>query len=156
MKAMTASSGSGIILRAQSTNEIVVPIRTSDGELQVSSAASQTSGAVSSLGIHAQAARQWEAVAEMLVQLVSHVRVDDDIFDEVLELLAGSRLLSGGGKDQDRYRQALDAINADAVWLALYRRGLVEDMTAPVYGEVRFLQMDAAGVGLAGEASTIS
>ena len=43
------------------------------------------------------------------------------------------------------YREALEAVNADAVWLALYRRGKVEWMPTPEVKEAVFVDM-AVGV----------
>lgn len=74
-----------------------------------------------SLGQHASPARIWEAVIGLLTAIVSFVQIDEDMFDEILDLVADVL-----DKKQDT-KEALEAINADAVWLVQYRRGQVGD-----------------------------
>ncbi|PHH55460.1 TEL2-interacting protein 1 [Ceratocystis fimbriata CBS 114723] len=71
---------------------------------------------MSSLGRFAQATKVWEATVQLLVAMLRHIRIEDGMYDEILELLA-DRL-----NDED-VRSALETINPDAVWLALYERG---------------------------------
>lgn len=89
----------------------------------------------SGLGQFASASRIWEAVVRMLVAVVRHVRVEDEIFDEVLALLA-DRL----GRDAE-VRDALEVINADAVWFAMYEMGALEAKTTPKMEGVVFPDM---------------
>jgi hypothetical protein len=94
-------------------------------ELRQSSSSSGEVAYGTGLGRFASAAQTWEAVVAMLVAVVSHVRVPDDIFDEILALLA-DRL----GRDES-VRSALEVVNADAVWFAMYERGMIGDMDTP-------------------------
>ncbi|KAH9884573.1 HEAT repeat protein [Xylariomycetidae sp. FL2044] len=98
-----------------------------------------TAQSYTGLGRFAQASRTWEAVRGLLVALVSHVRVDDDIFDQVLDLLAETL-------DADRdAREALERVDADAVWLVRYERGLLRAgggwLARPVMEEVGFVEV---------------
>src|SRR5205814_992856 len=78
------------------------------------------------LGRFAHSAQVWEAAVRLLTAIISHVGVDGRLFDEVLELLA-DRLAQDVG-----VRDALEVVNADAVWLAMYERGEAEWVAAPV------------------------
>ncbi|CRK13704.1 hypothetical protein BN1723_001965 [Verticillium longisporum] len=87
------------------------------------------------LGRFASAAQTWEAVVRLLIAIVRHVRIEDEIYDGVLALLA-DRL----GHDNDA-REALEVVNADAVWFCLYERGAVEILPTPVMEGVTFPDM---------------
>jgi len=87
------------------------------------------------LGRFGQPAQVWEAAAALLAGIASYVRLDDHVFEQVLDLLADDL-------DDDRYRGPLEIVNADAVWLALYRRGRVERRVAPVLDGESFAQME--------------
>ncbi|RBQ96395.1 hypothetical protein VDGD_06660 [Verticillium dahliae] len=87
------------------------------------------------LGRFASAAQTWEAVVRLLIAIVRHVRIEDEIYDGVLALLA-DRL----EHDNDA-REALEVINADAVWFCLYERGAVEILPTPVMEGVTFPDM---------------
>jgi hypothetical protein len=80
-----------------------------------------TSGRVvtSGLGRFAESAKVWSAVVRMLTGIVSFVRIEDEIFDQILELVV--EILPR----EDGLRTALEVINADAVWLAMYQREMV-------------------------------
>ena len=88
-----------------------------------------------SLGRFGQPAQVWEAAAALLADIVSYVRLDDDVFGQVLELLADDL-------DNDKYRVPLETVNADAVWLALYQRGRVDWQPTPVLDGVGFSPME--------------
>lgn len=62
----------------------------------------------------------------MLIGIISFVRVDDDIFEQVLGLFGGDGLA-----DNEEARRALEAVNADAVWLAMYERARVKLSSRP-------------------------
>ncbi|KKO97886.1 hypothetical protein THAR02_10004 [Trichoderma harzianum] len=121
-----------------SGKDIVIPIRSGDG-FQVAprtiggGAEQALSGG---LGQHASPVRIWEAVVKLLTAIISYVRVEDDMFDEILDLLADVM-----EKNQE-VREALEVINADAVWAVRYERGLVEWTPAPVLEGVVFPQME--------------
>ncbi|KAM0274442.1 hypothetical protein ACHAQH_007850 [Verticillium albo-atrum] len=87
------------------------------------------------LGRFASTAQIWEAVVRLLVAVVRYVRIDDEMFDGVLELLA-DRL-----EEDHEARDALEVVNADAVWFCLYERGSVEMLTTPVMEGVVFPDM---------------
>ncbi|GAB1320451.1 hypothetical protein MFIFM68171_10661 [Madurella fahalii] len=81
---------------------------------------SSSSGGPAALGRFAQASQVWEAVLGLLTAVVAYVRVDDDMFDDILGLVADALPRHG------ELREALETVNGDAVWLALYERGMIE------------------------------
>jgi hypothetical protein len=68
-------------------------------------------------GMYSQANRVWEAVVGLLVCVVGYVRIGDEMFDEVLELL-GYLVV-----ERRDVREVFEVVNADAVWLVLWRIG---------------------------------
>lgn len=124
---------------------ILIPIRGADDsvdnlQLEVSSTRALSSSHYEpGLGMFASAAQMWNAVVSMLVAIVSYVKVEDDIFDDILELVAEDVLM----RDEEG-RRALEAVNADAVWLAMCERGWVEALPTPVLEGTGFVPM---GVG---------
>ena len=106
-------------------------VQNSTGERVVASR-----GAVSSTGLgrFSQASQMWAAAVRLLTAIVSYVRLDDNIFDQVLEMLVDVAAVDGD------VRRALEDVNADAVWLALYERGRVRisGIALPVKDGVRF------------------
>lgn len=103
--------------------------------------ASRGIGDVSSgLGRFSQASQIWSAVVRLLTAIVSYVRLDDNIFDQILELLVEVAVL-----DAD-VRRALEDVNADAVWFALYERGRVEvgDVSVPAMEGAHFVPLVSA------------
>lgn len=93
----------------------------------------------SGLGRFAQASQIWDAAVELLGAIVMYVRVDDDMFDEMLELVADVI------PRNEALREAFEVINADAVWLVLYEQGLVPWKPEPVLEGFRFAPMRALG-----------
>ncbi|TGO56282.1 hypothetical protein BCON_0080g00430 [Botryotinia convoluta] len=75
-------------------------------------------------GIHSQAAQMWESVVKLLMAIVKCTGVNDDAFDDVLDLLA--RIIP----DRRDVRDVLSAVNADAVWLVL-QSGLRREIQIP-------------------------
>ncbi|KAK0711249.1 armadillo-type protein [Lasiosphaeris hirsuta] len=139
---------------ARGSPEIIIPGRsaaidaTDDGQLMIQSSpaatnstpslsASSTSSRSRGLGRFAQASQVWEAGVGLLSAIVTYVRVDDDMFDEILalvdDLVPRNRAL----------REALGVLNSDAVWLALYERGSVESKSPPVLEGFAFAPMVA-------------
>ncbi|KAI0460442.1 ARM repeat-containing protein [Xylaria acuta] len=107
---------------------IIIPTRTSEGQLEIrdtgKGAARSINGGIgingAGLGRFAQVAQVWDAVQNLLVAIVTFVRIDDDIFDQILELFTDAL------ESQDsEARAALEAIDADAVWLFMYERGML-------------------------------
>ncbi|KAK3692353.1 armadillo-type protein [Podospora appendiculata] len=100
------------------------------------SSPSSSSSSFGALGRFTQASQVWEAAVGLLGAIVTCVRVDDDMFDEILDLV-GDVLA-----ENDAIREALEAVNADAVWLALYAQGRVEWKAEPVVEGVVFARME--------------
>ncbi|CAK7235801.1 hypothetical protein SCUCBS95973_009391 [Sporothrix curviconia] len=122
-----------------------------DAPVVPSSSASSSSAVVSTgLGRFAQAVQVWEAVAGLLTAIVAYVKVQDEIYDSILDLLvlpaatttststSTSTTTSGSAVSSapvrvlplSEERKALDAlavVNPDAVWLARYRAGRLRD-----------------------------
>ncbi|KAI1810321.1 ARM repeat-containing protein [Poronia punctata] len=134
----------GTASNAEERRDIIVPTRAADGELtSISSdkaSRNVSNGGGSGLGRFAQAAQVWQAVQNLLVAIVSYVQIDDDVFDQVLLLLAEA-LESRDRKSEPR--AALEAIDADAVWLFMYERGMlaVDSSTRPFMPGVRFVEV---------------
>lgn len=121
---------------------ILIPVR-GEGEsfgsgLQLDAPSSRPVS--SGLGRFASAAQVWSATASLLIAIVSFVRIEDDIFEQILDLLADDVLPRNG-----EARKALEVVNADAVWLALYERNVVEPRPAPIMEGVNFARMEKVG-----------
>jgi TELO2-interacting protein 1 len=117
---------------------ILIPIRSGSGlEARKPTDLAPVVKAVSGgLGRFAQSVQVWEAAVRLLVAVVSYVRIDDEVFDEILDLLVDIL-----GQNQEA-RHALEIVNPDAVWLAMYQRGEVEWMPAPVVDGISLPPMD--------------
>lgn len=68
-------------------------------------------------GIYAQNSQVWEAFIDLLVTLVEYVRISEEMFDEVLDLL-------GDILEREDIYSALSVVNPDAVWLEKMKRGM--------------------------------
>ncbi|GKT87926.1 HEAT repeat protein [Colletotrichum tofieldiae] len=110
---------------ASASQGLVIPIRSGSDLLGRQSTEISSSSTSGGLGKFAQAAQIWEAVVRLLIAIVSHVRLEAEVFDEFLELLA--EVIS----QNPEARQALEAVNADAVWLVLYQQGHIEPLKTP-------------------------
>ena len=113
-------------------SEIVIPVR---GGKTIAPRSEASSGG---LGRFAQAVKVWDALVELLVAMVSHVRIGDEMFDEVVDVL--EELIPV----RTDVREALEIVNADAVWLKLYEMGEVEWRDVPIEG-VGFVEMERRG-----------
>ncbi|KAF8855881.1 ARM repeat-containing protein [Acephala macrosclerotiorum] len=91
-------------------------------------------------GIYSQNHQVWEAVIRLLVAVVGYVRIDDECFDEVLDVL-GDLVW-----EREDVRGVLDAINADAVWLFLQREGKNVELEVPIMKGYQFVSLDARAV----------
>ncbi|KAK1835204.1 armadillo-type protein [Podospora conica] len=114
-----ASSGVG--------RDILIPGRAAaaaegEGMLVPATTASSVVGKSSGggLGRFAQAAQVWSAAVGLMGAIVTYVRVEDGMFDEMLELVVDVV------PRNEALRGAFEVVNADAVWLAMYQRGMVE------------------------------
>ncbi|KAG6033951.1 hypothetical protein E4U41_006760 [Claviceps citrina] len=117
---------------------IMIPIRSGDGAGLTGKAVVEPRDAspTASLGQHASPVRMWSAVVKLLTNVVSHVRVDEAMFDDIVELLVDVL------ERNSEVRDALEVINADAVWLARYERGNRVDMLpTPVVEGMDFVDM---------------
>jgi TELO2-interacting protein 1 len=122
---------------SSSVGEILLPIRLGNnlGGVAASDVISK-SVQTSSLGRFAQAVQIWEAVTRLLTSIVSYVEIEPELFDAILELVEDSL-----SRDEN-LREALDIVNADAVWLAMYNRGEVEWMETPQMEGIVFTPME--------------
>ncbi|KAH7326379.1 armadillo-type protein [Stachybotrys elegans] len=142
VKRQAAGSSSASRLRSarpgieDSGQKVLIPIRSASG-LEVMAPSAKEPSSSGALGQHASSHRLWEAVAQMLTSIVSFVRLDEEMFDEILELLA--EVMEGKPEVKD----ALEAINADAVWLVRYERGLVEKLPTPTVDGFQLVPMKA-------------
>ncbi|KAI6092621.1 ARM repeat-containing protein [Hypoxylon rubiginosum] len=117
-------------------HNLIIPIRSRDG-IEGKEASSKAVEIVSSTGLgrFAQTAQVWEAVQELLIAIVSFVQIDDDVFDQILELLADTLATNPTA------RAALEALDPDAVWLLMYERGMVQPMDKPGLEGVAFVEL---------------
>ena len=87
-------------------------------------------------GVYSQNWQVWEAFIKLLITIVEYVRIDDDMFDEALEILVE---LIGSRED---VRNAFSAVNADAVWLQELRQGQLPRMETPVMVDIKFADLE--------------
>ncbi|KAI1306353.1 armadillo-type protein [Xylaria venustula] len=123
---------------------ILIPTGDGDGQLTIRDTSDEPpsliDGTISSpgLGRFAQIVQIWTAVQDLLVAIVTYVDIDDEIFDEILSLLADSL-----EAQNSEARAALEAVDADAVWLFLYERGMlgVDPSAHPSMAGVKFVEV---------------
>ncbi|KAI8715425.1 hypothetical protein NCS52_01050100 [Fusarium sp. LHS14.1] len=122
--------------RESDDSRIVMPLRSGGNLGGNPQAVAPYSGG--DLGRFASPARVWEATIELLTAIVSHVHVDEDMFDDILDLLSDVLERNVG------VREALEAVNGDAVWLVRYERGNVEPLPTPRMDGIVFAAMAIA------------
>ncbi|KAF4123189.1 TELO2-interacting protein 1 [Geosmithia morbida] len=90
-----------------------------------------------SLGQHSSPVRLWEALVRFLTTLVTHVRLSEQMFEDILDILVEV------AERSNEVRTALEIVNPDAVWLALYERGHngMGEMTTPKMDDVVFVSI---------------
>lgn len=120
---------------APESNSVSLPIRTSNRS--GIEAVHSMDLAPSSLGQHASPAKLWEATIELLESIVQNVRVDEEMFEEILELLEDAM------HKRHSIREALEVVNKDAVWLKQYKRHDVEHLATPRLSGFAFTDMTA-------------
>ncbi|RGP64705.1 hypothetical protein FLONG3_9448 [Fusarium longipes] len=121
--------------RESDDSRVLIPLR--DGNTLSGKPLTQTvTLSTGSLGKFASPVRVWEGTVELLTALVSYVQVDEEMFDDILDLLA--EVLEWNIK----VREALEAVNEDAVWLSRYERGNVERLTTPKMNGLQFAAME--------------
>lgn len=121
-RGMTRAS---VLSEGRSGGDIMIPRRSGDNVEGIASSLAVPSQHSGSLGQFAPPARLWAAVTQLLTAMVTYVRLEDQMFDEILDLL--SDVMENDAKT----RAALETINADAVWLVRYEKGLVQKKAAP-------------------------
>lgn len=114
---------------------ILIPIRSSNGVEARSVVVTSDTASGGSLGQYASAMKMWEAVTELLTAIVSYVRMDPAMFDDIVDLLRDVL------ETNSEVREALEVISADAVWLARHEKGRVESSPTPVAEGVKFIDM---------------
>ncbi|KAH8805591.1 armadillo-type protein [Xylogone sp. PMI_703] len=91
-------------------------------------------------GNYSQNSQMWASVVELMTSIAQHVRISDDIFDEILELLGS--LLTANTDVQN----ALSQTNADAVWLLQYLQGNIPTPDTPALEKYQFLRLQESGL----------
>ncbi|KAI7009872.1 hypothetical protein KC355_g6393 [Hortaea werneckii] len=67
----------------------------------------------------------WDALVEALTTVIKHVPLSPELFDDALEMLAPVL------DSRSDVRKALEAENADAVWLLLMKKGKLSSLECP-------------------------
>lgn len=136
--------GGGVAGGGGNDGELLIPTRDGevgggDGMKLVKSSTPTSSG---SLGRFTQASQVWEAALGLLTAVVAYVSIEDDMFDDILRLVVDEL------PRHAELREALEAVNADAVWLAMYERGMAQGRETPVVEgvEFRFAEVEAKEV----------
>lgn len=88
-----------------------------------------------SRGRYSQHHQVWDSIVRLIISIARHVRISDDIFDEILDLLGFLLCTRSDIKD------ALSSSNADAVWLSMYCLGQTPEMEHPALGEYPFMEV---------------
>ncbi|KAI0382944.1 ARM repeat-containing protein [Hypomontagnella monticulosa] len=119
----------------QDSGGLLIPIRSRNTVEGAESGGAVEVVSNSGLGRFTQAAQVWEAAQQLLVAIVSFVQIDDDVFDQILLLLADSLAANAEA------RAALEAVDPDAVWLLMYEQGMIEPMEKPVLPGTAFVDL---------------
>jgi hypothetical protein len=91
-------------------------------------------------GIYSQSWQKWEGFINLLVTILQYVRINDDMFDEVFQILADLLVTRAD------VHAALSVVNADAVWLEELRQGQYSELKVPLLEDYIFASLDAASV----------
>ncbi|KAI9733729.1 MAG: hypothetical protein M1818_007143 [Claussenomyces sp. TS43310] len=96
-------------------------------------------------GIYAHNWQVWEGFINLMISIVEHVRIDDDMFDEALSILSDTLAR------RDDVHRALSAFNADAVWLEEQRRSSTKRRATPLltgyrYSDITNLSSTTSGI----------
>lgn len=89
-------------------------------------------------GVYAQSSKGWDAVVKLFVAIVGCVRIEDDMFDEVVDVLG---ILVWERED---VKTALEVVNRDAVWLAKWVAGKSAALERPVMEGYEFVAIDTS------------
>ncbi|KAF4952017.1 hypothetical protein FSARC_12761 [Fusarium sarcochroum] len=132
----TRPHGEASITRGRESDDsrVLLPLRTGTS-LSGKPVTQMVTSSSGSLGKFASPARVWEGTVELLTAIVSYVQVDEEMFDDILDLL--SDVL----ERNVQVREALEAVNGDAVWLSRYERGNAEWLPTPQMDGIEFAAM---------------
>lgn len=87
-------------------------------------------------GIFSQVNQIWESLVRLMIAIAEYVRMDDEMFDDAVELLAD--LIP----TREDVRDALSVVNGDTVWLAMQMAGKNEEVERPVLAGYKFSALD--------------
>lgn len=87
-------------------------------------------------GAHALSWQVWESMVTLLVTILEYVRVDEDMFEDCCEVLAGNM-------ERQNVRGAIGTVNADALFLMDLEAGRIERRPTPVIEGIRFASLEA-------------
>jgi hypothetical protein len=87
-------------------------------------------------GSYSQASQVWEAMIGLLTAVVGYVRIDDRMFDDVLEIF-GDLVWQ-----RENIKAASDVVNSDAVWLILQNLGKNKRLDTPTMEGFTFTRID--------------
>ncbi|CAK7270726.1 hypothetical protein SEPCBS57363_004245 [Sporothrix epigloea] len=139
------SPANQIDLLSTASTDVLVRTRpeSTNADQLMSSSLSTSTMASTGLGRFAQAVQVWEAAVRLLTAIVLHVKVEDEIYDAILGLLLQPATPSSTTSlrrtassalvpvlwlaEEEKAREALAVINPDAVWLACYNAGRLQD-----------------------------
>lgn len=87
-------------------------------------------------GVHALSWQVWESMITLLVTILEHVRVDEDMFEDCCEVLASVM-------ERPEVRSSIEVVNADALFLMDLGAGRVERRPTPVMEGFGFASLEA-------------
>jgi hypothetical protein len=87
-------------------------------------------------GVYAQSSQVWEGIVSLLVTIVGYVRIDEDMFDDVVDVL-GELVW-----ERAEIKEVLEVINADTVWLAMQVAGKNGRLERPVMEGFEFFALE--------------
>lgn len=91
-------------------------------------------------GVFSQASKVWEGIVGLLCAVVEYVRIEDEMFDEVVDVL-GALVW-----ERESVRTALEAVNGDAVWLVMQINGRNGRVDTPSMEGFKFVGLDSVVV----------
>jgi hypothetical protein len=129
--ALCVSAGDFLSMRVKSEwADIVRLLRRAKGRIQV-----ELGKGGRGRGVYSEASKVWEALVGLMSAVIGHVRVEDDMFDEVLDIFAEEV------EKKPQLREALECVNADAVWLTMWENGQIPARDTPSLEGFRFTPM---------------
>lgn len=89
---------------------------------------------VGARGTYTLASQVWEAILRLMTAILTYVRLEDEIFDNLLDLLGSLAW------EKDEIKNAMKAVNPDALWLVKYMSGGIELQATPILDDHKFVQ----------------